>query len=102
MVVFLTCGGCCLPRENEGGGQRGGDKGREAGEGAFLTSRSPHPKGCASLSVVTLRPSNQALFCLGCFEVLGNPETSFKYKGYCSGLGEDPGEPAAGQWEWTG
>lgn len=31
MVVFLTCGGH-LHRDNEGGGQRGRDKGREARE----------------------------------------------------------------------
>lgn len=30
-----------------------------------------------------------------------DPETSFKYRGYCSGLGEDSGEPAAGQGEKT-
>lgn len=30
-----------------------------------------------------------------------DPETSFKYRDYCSGLGEDSGEPAAGQGEKT-
>lgn len=32
MVIFLACRGCRLHGEDEGGGQRGSDKGREAGE----------------------------------------------------------------------
>lgn len=74
--------------------------GRPGSEHSSPPGPPPHPKGCPSLlSVDNLCPSNQVPFCLGYFEVLGNPETSFKCKGYCNGLGEDSGEPAAGQGE---
>lgn len=42
-------------------------------------------------------PFYQAFSYLGCFEVScvpWNPETSFKFRGYCSGPGVDSGEPA--------
>lgn len=70
----------------------------------FLTSRSSQgPKvAVASLACIPCILPIKLSFALAILRwvcVFQNPETFFKYRGYCSGLGKDSGEPASGQGE---
>lgn len=72
VVVFLTCVGCQIHKESEGDRQRSRDKSGGAGRQAFISSFPGLHKAQRCISPLTMDtpcPSNQALFCLGYFEM---------------------------------
>lgn len=97
---------CHSHGENEGGRQRSRSKGGEAGEASihFLPSRSSQgPKVALAFHAwIPVSFQSRSLFCFGYFEVILCFKTQRPLSNIGainSGLGEDSGEPAAGQGE---
>lgn len=109
VVVFLTCVGCQIHKENEGDRQRSRDKSGGAGRQAFISSFPGLRKAQRCISLLTMDtpcPSNQALFCLATLRwvsVPWNPETSSKgLRRACCRAGEEDGGDQAGWRDFCG